>query len=84
MIKGRGIKLGIIGAGSMGKNHSRIAASLPGVNLVGIADLNFSLAQEAAGQLGVRAFADHKELLPLVEALCIVTPTQTHLQVAEG
>jgi virulence factor len=84
MIKGRGTKLGVIGAGSMGKNHARIAASLPGVNLAGIADPNFSLAQETAGQLGVRAFADYKELLPLVDAACIVTPTQTHFQVAES
>ena len=83
MIKGRGIKLGVIGAGSMGKNHARIAASLPGVNLVGIADVNFPAAQELAGSLGVKAFADYKELLPLIEAACIVTPTQTHFQVAE-
>jgi predicted dehydrogenase len=84
MIKGRGIKLGVIGAGSMGKNHARIAASLSGINLVGIADLDLAMAQEAAAQLGVQAFADYKELLPLVEAVCIVTPTQAHFQVAEG
>lgn len=84
MIKGRGIKLGVIGAGSMGKNHARIAASLPGVNLVGIADTNFPAAQELADSLSVKAFADYKELLPLAEAVCIVTPTQTHFQVAEA
>ena len=66
----------------MGKNHARIAAALSGVNLVGLADLNLSLAQEAAAQLGVRAFADYQELLPLVEAVCLVTPTQTHFQIA--
>jgi predicted dehydrogenase len=82
MIKGRGIKLGIIGAGSMGKNHARIAAALPGVNLVGIADLNLAQAQELAASLGVKAYADYKELLPLIEAACIVTPTQTHFQIA--
>ncbi len=82
MIKGRGLKLGIIGAGSMGKNHARIAAALPGVNLVGIADLNLPLAQELAGSLGVTAFGDYHELLPLIEAACIVTPTQAHFQIA--
>ncbi len=82
MIKGRGLKLGIIGAGSMGKNHARIAAALPGVNLVGIADLNLEAAQGLAASLGVPAFADHKEILPLIEAACIVTPTQAHFQIA--
>lgn len=82
MIKGRGLKLGIIGAGSMGKNHARIAAALPGVNLVGIADLNLEAAKELAGSLGVQAFGDYKELLPQIEAACIVTPTQSHFQIA--
>jgi predicted dehydrogenase len=78
MIKRRGLKLGIIGAGSMGKNHARIAAALSGINLVGLADPNLALAEELAAQLGVKAFADYHELLPLVEAVCLVTPTQTH------
>ncbi|MBN3033105.1 MAG: Gfo/Idh/MocA family oxidoreductase [Candidatus Saganbacteria bacterium] len=82
MIRGKGLKLGVIGAGSMGKNHARIAAALPGVNLVGIADVDLSAAGSVASALGIKAFADHKELLPLVEAVCLVTPTQTHFQLA--
>lgn len=82
MIKGRGLKLGIIGAGSMGKNHARIAAALSGINLIGLADVNLPAAEAAALSLGVKAFGDYKQLLPLIEAVCIVTPTQSHFQVA--
>jgi predicted dehydrogenase len=81
MIKGRGAKVGLIGLGSMGKNHARIAAALNGINLIGIADINagsHSLAQD----LGVPAFTDYKELFPLSEALIIAAPTETHYQTA--
>jgi predicted dehydrogenase len=32
------LKAGVIGYGSMGKNHARVLSSLPGVELVGIVD----------------------------------------------
>lgn len=82
MKKGRGLKLGIIGVGSMGKNHARIAASLSGVRLAGIADVNAAAAEEVAKQFEVQAFQGYKSLLPEVEAVCIVTPTGTHLEIA--
>lgn len=82
MIKGRGIKFGVIGAGAMGKNHGRIASTLAGLNLVGMADLNLLSAEEFAAALKIKAFGDYKELLPLTEALSIATPTLTHFSIA--
>ncbi|OGB88987.1 hypothetical protein A2625_04600 [candidate division WOR-1 bacterium RIFCSPHIGHO2_01_FULL_53_15] len=81
MIKGRGIKVGLIGLGSMGKNHARIAAGLPGLNLVGIADID-PAAEAFAKELGVPFFNDYKDLLPLTEAIIVTTPTETHLATA--
>lgn len=82
MIKGKGLKFGVIGAGSMGQNHIRIAAGLSGLNLIGIADKDFALASEVAAKTGITPFADYQQLAAEVDALSIVTPTKTHLTIA--
>ncbi|MDD5593391.1 MAG: Gfo/Idh/MocA family oxidoreductase [Candidatus Margulisbacteria bacterium] len=82
MIKGRGIKFGVIGTGAMGKNHGRIASTLAGLNLVGVSDINLPSAEEFAAPLKIKAFGDYKDLLPLTEALSIATPTLTHFSIA--
>lgn len=81
-MRGRGLKLGIIGAGVMGRNHAKIAANLPGVNLVGITDVDQAKATELASQLKVESFPDHAALLAEVEAVALVTPVQTHFTLA--
>jgi predicted dehydrogenase len=78
----RGLKIGVIGAGMMGQNHLRILSSLPGVNLVGLADPAVEKTQTLATQYGILTFPDYQSLLPLVEALVIASPTATHYQVA--
>lgn len=82
MKRGTGVKLGVIGVGSMGKNHARIAALLPGIKLVGVADANQTIAEEVGRQIGVPFHDDYQQLLPDVEALIIATPTQTHFEIA--
>lgn len=82
MIKGRGLKVGVVGLGSMGKNHARIAAQLPGLNLIGVADPNPE-THDFAKTLKTPAFLNYHALLPLCEAIIIATPTSTHFQIAE-
>jgi len=76
------IKVGVIGTGSMGKNHARVCAELQDVNLVGIADKNKETLENIAERFNVSAFTDYKELLPKVDALIIATPTVTHFDIA--
>ncbi|MDI6731916.1 MAG: Gfo/Idh/MocA family oxidoreductase [Candidatus Margulisbacteria bacterium] len=81
MIKGRGLKIGVIGAGVMGKHHVRLCSLLPGVNLIGLADVSAETAKQAAEQYGIKFFQDYHALLPLVDALIIASPTQTHFEI---
>ncbi|MFA6431133.1 MAG: Gfo/Idh/MocA family oxidoreductase [Candidatus Margulisiibacteriota bacterium] len=78
----RGLKLGIIGAGAMGKNHLRIAISIPGIKVVGIADKDLALAEKLAAEFGTHAFPDISALIQSSDAICIVTPTSTHHELA--
>jgi UDP-N-acetylglucosamine 3-dehydrogenase len=77
------LKVGVIGAGAMGKNHIRIYSEMPGVELAGISDIDKDLVESLAQQYNTKAFTDYKEMLASgVDAVSIVVPTKMHRQVA--
>ncbi len=77
------MRLGVIGVGSMGKNHARIFSELPGVNLVGVCDADKRRAMEIAGKYGTQSFTDYKEFLDQgLDGVSVVVPTHLHKEVA--
>ncbi len=76
------LRIAVIGVGHLGKEHARILASMPDVELVGVADVNAEAAQNVAKRLDTRAFSEYWPLLNLVDAACIVVPTSLHEPVA--
>lgn len=76
------IKTGVIGVGHLGKIHARIHHELPEAELVGICDPDES-KREIAETYNVPFYTDYKDLIPLVEAVSISTPTSTHYDVAK-
>jgi UDP-N-acetylglucosamine 3-dehydrogenase len=76
-------RVGVIGLGAMGKNHVRVYSELPGVELTGIADADYGLAQSLAKKYHTRPFSDYKELLREdLDAVSIAVPTSFHREVA--
>lgn len=76
------LRIAVIGVGHLGKEHARILSTLPGVELVGVADVNHHQAQAVADRLGTSAYSDYWPLLNLVDAACVVVPTRFHFDVA--
>src|SRR5579863_8453483 len=76
------VRMAVIGVGHLGREHARILANLPDVDLVGVADVNLDQAQSVARRHNTQAFADYWPLLNLVDAASIVVPTTYHLAVA--
>jgi predicted dehydrogenase len=76
------LRMAVVGVGHLGKEHARILSTLPAVELVGIADVNFEQAQTIARRLGTQAFPDYWPLLSLVDAASIAVPTSQHVTVA--
>ncbi len=74
--------LAVIGVGHLGKEHARILAGLPEVNLVAVADTNREQAEAVAQRCGTRAVTDYRELAGQVDAAVIVVPTAYHHAVA--
>jgi predicted dehydrogenase len=81
-LKVKRLRMAVIGVGHLGKEHARILAGLPEVELVGVADLNQEHAQAVAHRLNTQAFSDYWPLLNLVDAACIAVPTSQHVAVA--
>jgi predicted dehydrogenase len=76
------LRVGVIGVGHLGKEHARILAGLPDVELVGVADPHAAQAESVAQRCGTRAFAHHRLLLPEVQAAVVAAPTTHHHAVA--
>jgi predicted dehydrogenase len=76
------LRVGVVGVGHLGKEHARILATLPDVELVGVADPNVAQVQAVAERCGTRAFPDHHALLSLVDAAVIAAPTSLHSALA--
>jgi len=77
------LKIGVIGVGSLGQHHARVCTELSNAELAGVADLNETRGREIAGRHQVPFFADHRELLKQVDAVCIAAPTTMHFQIAK-
>lgn len=78
----RTIRTAVIGVGYLGRFHAQKYAAMPGCVLVGVADPQANARDAVAAELGVKGFADHRELLGLVDAVSVVTHTPAHFPVA--
>ena len=78
------LRAGVIGVGHLGQHHARLYASLPGAQLVGVADQSVERAQTVAARHGVRVFRTADELLPYVDVVSVAVPTSGHYVVAKA
>lgn len=76
--------MGVIGSGFWGRNHIRVLKEINDVDLVFIADIDVSRAEEVSKRFNVKFFNDYKEALERcdVDAVTICTPTHTHYEIA--
>ena len=77
------IKVAVIGAGMMGKNHLRTYKNLNGFELVGVYDIFADAAKSAAEMFGIKAFSSLEEVAANVDAVSVVTTSVTHAEVGE-
>ncbi|MEB3234072.1 MAG: Gfo/Idh/MocA family oxidoreductase [Cyanobacteriota bacterium] len=75
------VRVGVIGIGNMGWHHARVLSLLKDAELVGVADPDQVRGQLATEQFGCRWFADYRDMLAEVEAVCIAVPTLLHHRV---
>lgn len=76
------LRIGVVGVGHLGKEHARVAASLPSAELVGVYDTRLEVGRQVARELGTTAMDSLDQLLSLAEAVCVAVPTTAHFEVA--
>src|SRR5262252_83068 len=73
------VRIGILGAGRMGRTHAEVLAQDPRTRIVGVADADAGRAAELASRLGARALPDLQALLGMdVDLLVVTTPNRHH------
>lgn len=77
------LRVGVIGAGSMGKNHARIFGELPDCQFSAVLDERADVAREIAAKYNSHAVANLEEFTNSVDAATIATPTVTHFAIAK-
>ncbi len=78
----RPIRLAVVGVGHLGRHHARVAASLPGIRIVGIYDHNSERAAEVAREFNLTALSGLEAVAAASEAAVVATPTVSHLEIA--
>lgn len=76
------INIGVIGVGHLGQHHAKHLNQLSSINLVGVFDKDKSRCKEIADKFKTTAFTTLADIINASDGLCVVTPTQTHADVA--
>tara|TARA_B100000902_G_scaffold259965_1_gene246203 strand:+ start:997 stop:1977 length:981 start_codon:yes stop_codon:yes gene_type:complete len=77
------IKVGLIGSGHLGKHHIKHLSKHVDIDFVGFFDTNKEIAKQVSGEFSVKSFENFHQLLDSVDAIHIVTPTNTHYEIAK-
>ena len=77
------LKVGVLGAGHLGKIHLRLLQQSEKYTLIGFYDPNADNAAKVAQEFGYTAFETIEELIDQVDVVDIVTPTLSHFDCAK-
>jgi len=82
---GKKVKVGVIGAGRIGKIHTEnIKFHIPEAEVEAVSDINVHGIRKWAESLGIQKIVnDYKEILnnPEIDAVLVCSPTNTHTQI---
>ena len=77
------LKVGVLGAGHLGKIHLRLLKQSSKYELIGFYDENVAYAEKIAAEFGYKRFDTIAKLIHAVDVIDIVTPTLSHYKCAK-
>lgn len=83
MNNGQPVRVGVVGVGYVGHHHARIYSELPGVELVGVVDIDEARLRELGPRHRTYLCRDYRELLGMVDAVSVAVPTLLHYPIAK-
>lgn len=76
------LKIGVLGAGHLGKIHIKCIKEIEGFELVGFYDPDEANSKKVEHEFQIKRFSSSDELIEAVEVVDIVTPTISHFECA--
>jgi len=76
------LKIGVLGAGHLGKIHINCIKEIEAYELVGFYDPNEAIAEKVEKEKQIKRFQNIDELIDAVDVIDIVTPTLSHFDCA--
>lgn len=76
------LKIGVLGAGHLGKIHLKCIQQIPEYELIGFYDSDVANAQKVAEDFNLKAFDSIESLIDATDVVDIVTPTVSHFSCA--
>lgn len=76
------LRVGVVGAGYLGKFHADKYSQMDDVELVGIADSDRVKAETVSKKVKTNAYTDYRDLIGKVDAVSVVVPTPAHYKVS--
>jgi len=76
------VRAAVIGVGYLGAFHAEKYASLEGVELVAVADVDGERAATIAEKVGAHAVGDYRELAGRIDCASLAVPTNAHHEIA--
>ena len=77
------LKVAVVGVGHLGKEHARVYAEMPGVELFSVVDIQRKQAEKVAQQYNTGYFLNYKDIIDKVQAVSIAVPTKSHYAIAK-
>jgi len=77
------IKIGILGAGHLGKIHISLLKEIKEFKIVGFYDTNIEATQKVEKEFGIKSYSTYEDLAKDCDAIDIVCPTPFHFEYAQ-
>ena len=72
------LRIAVIGAGHLGRIHTRLLNSMDEVQLVGVVDHVKESREKVAAEFQTKPFASHADVIDKIDAAIVAAPTQLH------
>ncbi|MDA7918166.1 Gfo/Idh/MocA family oxidoreductase [Mariniblastus sp.] len=77
------LRVAVIGAGHLGRIHTRLLKTQSEIDLVAVADPSPAAQQQIIDEFGVNVVSDYRKLIDQIDAAVIATPTRMHFEIAQ-
>ncbi|MBN2407282.1 MAG: Gfo/Idh/MocA family oxidoreductase [Elusimicrobia bacterium] len=77
------LRAGVVGVGHLGRHHARVYSELENARLAAVADTDVKQGKKIAEKFGAEFFEDYRRMIGRVDAVSVVTPTETHFSIAK-